>query len=113
MEKEVLSDYKKYFVDKINEFGATPKGVDYNSFNSQEIRFRELAKCIDEKSNFSILDFGCGYGAMLEYLHKNYTNFDYTGCDIIEEMITSAREKNKNFPDAKWETQLTENKTRA
>ena len=26
-------------------------------------------------------------------------------------MITSAREKNKNFPDAKWETQLTENKT--
>src|SRR5271165_3515116 len=104
MGKEILDEYKAYFIDKINKFGATPGGADYNSLQSQEIRFRELAKCISETGNFSVLDFGCGYGAMLEYLHKNYMDLKYTGYDMIHEMIMSARENNKKYAAAIWKT---------
>jgi cyclopropane fatty-acyl-phospholipid synthase-like methyltransferase len=111
MGREILDDYKAYFIDKINKFGATPGGADYNSLQSQEIRFMELAKCISEPGDFSILDFGCGYGAMLGYLHENYTDMRYTGYDMIPEMIVSARENNKSYTEAIWKTELSENDT--
>jgi 2-polyprenyl-3-methyl-5-hydroxy-6-metoxy-1,4-benzoquinol methylase len=40
---------------------------------------------------FSILDFGCGYGALIEYLKSKYISFSYTGYDISEEMINQAK----------------------
>ena len=45
------------------------RGVDWNSAESQELRFAQLARAVrDEPAPFSLNDYGCGYGALAGYL---------------------------------------------
>jgi len=102
----ILSEVDKYYSDKIKNFGATPKGVDWNSSESQNLRFDQLSKVITTEK-FSILDFGCGYGAYYQYLQlKAPAPFEYTGFDISADMLDSASKQNK---EAKWILELDKN----
>ena len=78
-----------YYTDKINTYGATPKGVDWNGEESQNIRFKQLSKIIQD-DKFIISDIGCGYGKYCEYLELNYKNYKYCGYDLSKEMIENA-----------------------
>lgn len=92
MDEDILKEVEAYYTEKVKSFGSTPKGVDWNGIDSQMLRFKQLLKILSEgKNNFSILDYGCGYGALLEHLNKEYKDFQYTGFDISEEMIQEAR----------------------
>lgn len=67
MEKEILEIHKEvanYYTRKIETFGETPRGVDWNSKESQELRFLQLCKIITNRAGFSLNDLGCGYGAL-------------------------------------------------
>jgi len=86
-----LSPIRKYFENKLSEFGPTPGGVDYNSIQAMELRFEQLLKICDSTQPFSLLDFGCGFGAMAEYLQKKCSNYSYFGYDMVESMITQAK----------------------
>ncbi len=80
--------------------GATPLGVDWNGEESQFRRFHELMRVADDEqseSRFSILDFGCGYGGMLDYLQPVYgERISYTGYDLSQAMIDEAKVKYAN-----------------
>lgn len=89
---KALKDYRDYFNEKIATYGATPKGVDYNGAAAQEIRFEQLVKVVETSSPFSVIDFGCGYGAMLEFLVRKGWTFDYFGYDMLEKMVAAGRE---------------------
>ncbi|MBA3828696.1 MAG: class I SAM-dependent methyltransferase [Taibaiella sp.] len=108
MEDKILDSVNKYYSDKIKEHGISPKGVDWNSVESQELRFKELSSFINFGNQFSILDFGCGYGALLPYINGLTGNFSYTGFDISEEMIREARANNTQNKNAAWTTQLSD-----
>lgn len=71
--------------------GATAKGVDWNSPESQSLRFEQLLKVCDLSQPFSINDYGCGYGALAEYLAAGKYTFHYRGFDISSQMIAQAR----------------------
>lgn len=48
----------------------------------------------------TLLDAGCGLGDLSAYfVLKRFTNIDYTGIDIVPEMITAAQKK---YPDRKF-----------
>lgn len=79
--EEALDKVKHFFDEKVTEFGALPKGVDYTSAESQEIRFEQLFKIVIPEKEFSILDYGCGYGALACFLEKSNLEFDYFGYD--------------------------------
>lgn len=92
----IVSKIEKYYSRKIRKYGPTPLGVDWNGEASQNLRFRQLSKIImpdveetDSKA-ISLLDFGCGYGALLTYLNQKELKLDYTGFDISKEMIQTA-----------------------
>lgn len=86
-----------YYDEKAKEHGAVSKGVDWNGKKSQYLRFDVLSNIFQEKSDFSLLDYGCGYGEFLSYLDKNnYKNISYTGFDLSDEMITQAKLKFSN-----------------
>jgi cyclopropane fatty-acyl-phospholipid synthase-like methyltransferase len=106
MSNKILDTVNDYYTQKVREFGVTPKGVDWNSEESQELRFGQLCQVIKENENFSVLDYGCGYGAMLDFLAKIKNNYSYIGLDISEEMIKNAVETHKNTDHASWRTQL-------
>jgi SAM-dependent methyltransferase len=102
-EHQELSKIKDYFSEKLETYGATPRGVDYNSIESQEVRFFQLIKIIDAGNKYSLLDFGSGFGAMYDYLIGLGHAVHYIGYDIANVMIAKGRELHPNNPDC-WFT---------
>lgn len=89
---EILKEVGQYYSEKIKTYGATARGVDWNSRESQELRFDQLLKICDCKRPFSINDYGCGYGALVEYMTDRGYTFRYRGYDISSQMIAKAME---------------------
>ena len=89
MSGQLLRDVADYYSGRLAEHGATPRGADWNSLESQRIRFRQLLRAVDTDSG-SILDYGCGYGALADDLHETRRRFEYQGFDISADMITEA-----------------------
>jgi SAM-dependent methyltransferase len=57
----------------------------------QDIRFRVLAE-IGICKGASVLDVGCGFGHLLDYLATEYAKVHYTGVDIVPAFVDMARE---------------------
>lgn len=108
---EIQEQIKGYYSSKIKQFGATPQGVDWNSVESQELRFEVLSSLINNQDHFSILDFGCGFGSMLAYFETKYQSFEYIGFDVSEDMIVVALNKFSAQENVKWATSLPIEKT--
>ncbi len=88
----ILSSVEKYYSEKIRTHGATPHGVDWNSPESQELRFQKLLRICDETTGrLSICDYGCGYGALADTIAQRWQDFSYIGYDLSEEMLAQAR----------------------
>ena len=68
----IYQDVSNYYTNKINSYGPTPSGVDWNGKESQDLRFHELLKCLVPNQTITINDLGCGYGALVNFLsHSN------------------------------------------
>lgn len=90
----MLRNVERYYSDRVREHGATARGVDWNSEESQELRFDQLATLWTGTAlPVSILDFGCGYGALVDYLTKRSAAFTYQGFDISDAMLREARSR--------------------
>lgn len=101
---ETQKRLNEYFSEKLETFGTTPKGVDYNGPESQEQRFEQLAKVIHASQPFTVIDYGSGYGAMFDFLQKKGWQFEYYGIDLIEKMVIAGRESHTDFPNAHFTT---------
>ena len=108
-DNETFESIKEYFDDKLKTFGATPRGADWNSSEAQNVRFDQLLKVVNLKKDFSLLDFGSGYGALSDYMQSIGFDFShYYGYDILDEMVIKGRELH---PDQSKFTFTTEFKT--
>jgi SAM-dependent methyltransferase len=88
----ILTAVERYYSGRFAEHGATARGVDWNSPESQELRFEQLLRVADlEQGRYSLNDFGCGYGALLGYLRARGIEVDYRGFDLSESMLEHAR----------------------
>ena len=86
VKKEYQKAYKKY--GKAKESLFIPKG-------RQKERFELLTNHIHEE-NFSILDFGCGFGDLREFLKNKYTDFSYMGVDMVDDFIRENKKVSVN-----------------
>lgn len=105
----IHSRVAEYYSLKLQEYGATAKGVDWKDPEGQVLRFSQLAKLVLHADIFqervSITDFGCGYGAFLGYMRENFpkeTRYEFLGLDLSEDMIAASRTQWKNDPDARF-----------
>ena len=98
----MLTDVSNYYTNKLQQHGATPRGVDWNGLESQQLRFAQLSQIVAHDGRFSINDLGCGYGAFLDYLETKFTGFTYVGCDVSAAMIAAARERHRTNPNAHY-----------
>lgn len=88
----LLERVERYYSGRFAEHGPTPSGVDWNSPESQELRFAQLLRvCEGAPQPFSINDYGCGYGALYSYLERHGHDVRYRGFDISEPMLEHAR----------------------
>jgi SAM-dependent methyltransferase len=80
----------RYYDEKIRAFGAVARGVDWNSEESQILRFHQLLRLIEAPEMTSVIDYGCGYGAFVSYLRSLGFRGRYLGFDISASMIAQA-----------------------
>jgi SAM-dependent methyltransferase len=96
----VFHEVHSFWSKLITEAGPTPAGVDWPDTRRQIIRFRELCRLLPaDGQSFSVLDYGCGYGALVTYLQLNGFACEYFGFDISEEMIDTARRVHPGLED--------------
>ncbi len=108
---QIIAKVDRYYTDKVLEHGPSARGVDWNGTESQMLRFAQLAKLFDDPrpgiaqpGPFSVLDYGCGYGAFIELLAAGGWDADFHGFDISEEMVRQARARFGDRPDARFFT---------
>jgi SAM-dependent methyltransferase len=87
-----------YYAATLREHGPSPRGVDWNSEESELLRFDQLMQVVPRDAGTSVIDFGCGYGAFARYLEETGTEVAYTGYDVSEDMVASARELARDHP---------------
>jgi SAM-dependent methyltransferase len=90
-----LKDIAEVFSRRVKSFGETPAGVLWKNSEGQHLRFEILAGILDNVQTsqpVSISDFGCGYGALFNFLSEwpELSKMVYSGYDISEEMIRVA-----------------------
>ncbi len=101
----ILDEVATYYAEKLAEHGDTPRGVDWNGQESQNVRFEQLCKIIYPKtSHFSLNDLGCGYGALLDYLRDKHSTCAYLGVDVSHEMIKVAEQRHAGADRARFIT---------
>ena len=101
---DILVEVADYYSAKLAEHGETPRGVDWNGEESQELRFDQLTQVIPQPAGFSLNDLGCGYGALFDYLNLNLgcRDFAYNGSDVSADMIRAALDRHANSPNARF-----------
>lgn len=96
----ILDKVANYYSGLFSIHGASSRGVDWNSSESQVLRFEQLLKICDFTCHFSLNDFGCGYGALLDFLNRSSSSFSYFGYDISKDMIAHAQNANSGRPNS-------------
>jgi SAM-dependent methyltransferase len=96
---DVLRRVAAYYSAKVASHGTTARGVDWNSPESQELRFAQIERLLDGPEPFTVNDYGCGYGAFAAYLMQRGRRARYFGFDISTEMLSAARRFLKDMND--------------
>jgi SAM-dependent methyltransferase len=91
--KIIIESYRNLFL----KYGSGPE-VGQWSPEGQQFRFEKLIR-IGDLSGCRILDLGCGIGDFYPFLLNRFDNIDYTGIDIVPELVENAAKK---YPNAKF-----------
>jgi SAM-dependent methyltransferase len=81
----------RYYSERLSTHGASPRGADWSSEASQQLRFTQLLRVADADADIDLLDWGCGYGALAQRLIADGGAFRYVGFDICAPMVEAAR----------------------
>jgi SAM-dependent methyltransferase len=92
--KEMLiANYRDLF----HKYGDAPEATQMSS-EGQRFRFRKLMEIADLR-NRRVLDLGCGIGDFYPLLIEEFGHVDYTGIDIVPDMVQHAAQK---YPRARF-----------
>ena len=86
------SETRRWYEEKVREFGYDHRGLGFRTRGSQERRFHALA-ALGDFNGRRLLDVGCGFGDFLAYLLERGIRTIYTGLDICAPMITRCHDR--------------------
>lgn len=93
MDSNFLDESINYYRDKLRQFGSSAEGMDWKNGDTQYLRFEIIARYIDFSGNLSLLDVGCGNGEFLSFVQKKNLSINYTGIDVVPEMVAMTNER--------------------
>lgn len=86
---------RSYYQNNMKNASHDYQVLGWESEEAQNARFDMLVSNIDLQGK-SLLDVGCGLGNLLEYVNHQGVAIEYTGVDVLPEMIERARKKGLN-----------------
>lgn len=98
-ERRIIEFTLRHYGKTFRRFGPSPLGVDWDSQPGQYLRLLQLLKICDPiVGKSSIIDYGCGYGALWSLMHERgiERKFNYLGIDLCATMIRAARKIHKD-----------------
>lgn len=105
---EIQARISAYYTDRLQRFGETPQGVDWNSMDAQQVRFSQVLSVAVDDAQFTINDVGCGYGALINRLDEVPGFRGYTGYDVAPAMVEAARRRYGTRTDVRFTSLLEE-----
>ena len=103
---QIIDRVTEYYTARLAEYGATSRGVDWNSNESHDLRHRQFLRLIDDPVA-SVLDLGCGFGDFLRYLRNVGHRGKFIGYDVAPEMIAEAKRLYGESPKVVWKVGAT------
>lgn len=101
---EIYLPIIRHYENCLKKYGATHKGVDWPNQKDLDTRYKVMLNVCEGNNQYpvSLLDLGCGYGGILQYMknHNIVQNFNYMGIDVSENMIKAAHNM---FPGSSFE----------
>ena len=89
-----LDGIREFFNRQFETHGESAEGVGWNSTYAQDVRFDQLVKVVDPSEPFSLIEFGCGYGYLIDYLDRRGLQPErFFGLDIVPASIDAAKAK--------------------
>lgn len=99
----ILAAVERYYDGTFADHGASPRGVDWNSAESQLLRFEQLALLFrGDPGPFAVNDLGCGYGAFATFCRERNYAVSYTGYELSAAMLSYARAHFHDQPDVQF-----------
>ena len=87
MKKEIGKKMKNVYDAQFNEHGYSPASLGCAK-GRQDLRFKALSSYVGEGT---LLDFGCGFGDLSDYLKKEKISINYAGCDVMDNFLITAK----------------------
>ncbi|EQB39150.1 hypothetical protein M947_08295 [Sulfurimonas hongkongensis] len=88
-------DNERFYTSAIELHGVSAKGVNWNSSDSQNLRFKIILELLPSNlDGFSLADAGCGFGDFYLYAKKEgRLPKKYIAIDSIKEMVKITKER--------------------
>jgi SAM-dependent methyltransferase len=96
-DKAISQAFADHYAATIRAHGPTAQGVDMARDDVAVLGYRKMLAVIRDRhrnTRPSLLDVGCGYGGLLAFATQQGYELDYTGVDIVPDMIEHARRLN-------------------
>lgn len=89
--RQTIERYEKRY----EKYGYDPRTLGWNK-GRQRYRFKVLTE-IGDMNGKTILDLGCGFGDLYDFLEEKGLNVEYTGWDITPGLIAAAKERHPSL----------------
>jgi SAM-dependent methyltransferase len=86
-------DYIGRYEKRLEEFGYSPATLGWGANGRQEVRFSVLAEYALRLPGASVLDVGCGFCDLYDFLVGHRWQGNYTGIDIVPGLLDVARQR--------------------
>ena len=91
---DITSAMANHHAKIFSDYGPTARGVDWRDELTANTRYEKMLAVVDDLYvGDSLLDVGCGYGGLLQYIHDNHYSISYRGIDVVPEMVQYAKSR--------------------
>lgn len=90
-------DYVERYSARLRQHGYSPQTLGWGAHGRQDVRFRVLAEPALQRPDCSVLDVGCGFADLHDFLTQCGWRGTYTGIDIVPDLLDVARQRHPDL----------------
>jgi SAM-dependent methyltransferase len=85
------------YEERLANFGIGPEALGWGKTGREEARFTAAVQIMNCHKDASVLDIGCGFASLYDFLIKNGWEGRYVGVDVTPGIVTQAKALHPNL----------------